>query len=169
MNEKDALKASFDRAHQLLDGTIADCTPDVLSHKPPCATIAPIGAIYAHVVVSEDILVNEVAGGGTTVIAGDRWGQKLGISDPVPFQTPGAVSLIADLTAFREYLKLVLDSAHRFIEAATDEDLRRMVDTPLGQMPVGTFVATIPATHIPMHMGEIAALKGIQGLKGFQF
>ena len=40
---------------------------------------------------------------------------------------------------------------------------------PVGESTVGCMIVNILATHFPQHIGEIAALKGVHGLKGLPF
>ena len=39
----------------------------------------------------------------------------------------------------------------------------------MGTTPMVQYVSSIPVLHLASHWGEIAALKGVQGLKGLPF
>ena len=74
-----------------------------------------------------------------------------------------------DLEVFREYAKAVGTATDEFLASATDEQLEKEIDGPVGKQPYITFLANIGVTHVAGHWGEIAALKGVQGLKGLPF
>ena len=44
--------------------------------------------------------------------------------------------------------------------------MERTFPTPDGDQPVGWTMVNILSTHFISHVGEIAALKGVQGLQG---
>ncbi len=50
-------------AHGLLEGTVADVTPEQVHWSPPGKAM-PLGATYAHVVISEDGAINGMIKGG---------------------------------------------------------------------------------------------------------
>jgi hypothetical protein len=49
------------------------------------------------------------------------------------------------------------------------EDLEIEIDTPIGKLGVGKLLETFVIWHINAHCGEIAALKGCWGVKGYPF
>ena len=77
--------------------------------------------------------------------------------------------LTVDLVAFREYAKAVAAATDDFLANATDQEMNKEVDSPVGKQPFITYFANLGLTHIAGHWGEIAALKGVQGLKGLPF
>lgn len=169
MKAQELLKAQFEQAHDFLGMTIADCTQEVLNHRLAGSTVNPIGGVYTHVAVAEDMLVNGLIRGAEPIIASDGWAAKLGVEEPGPFQTPEYMELIIDLPVVQECAKVVLASVGNFLTTASEEDLAKSVDTPLGTMPAITFLSNVASTHVAEHWGEIAALKGMQGLKGLSF
>ncbi len=46
-------------------------------------------------------------------------------------------------------------------------DLERTIDTPCGEFNLGQMLESFVIWHINAHCGEISALKGCQGLKGY--
>ncbi len=168
MEAKELLRAQFQTMHQFLDMTIADCSPEVLEKKDDAWTINKVGSIYAHVVLSEDTMLG-MAREGASVLKSDGWAEKLGISDASPRQDEHLADLTIDLKAFSEYAKAVAAATDDFLANATDEQLNKEVTSPMGKQPFITFFANIGLTHVSGHWGEIAALKGVQGLKGLPF
>ena len=169
MESRELLRAQFQTMHQFLDMTIADCSPDVLEKRDNAWTINKVGSIYAHVVLAEDMMLSGMGTGGEPVLRSDGWAEKLGIDDASPRQDERLADLTIDLEAFREYAKAVSAATDDFLANATDEQLGKEVESPMGKQPFITFFANIGLTHVAGHWGEIAALKGVQGLKGLPF
>lgn len=169
MEAKELLRAQFKTMHQFLDMTIADCSPEVLEKKDSAWTINKVGSLYAHVVLAEDMMLSGMGTGGEPVLKTGGWAEKLGISDASPRQDEHLADLTIDLAAFREYAKAVSAATDDFLANATDEQLNKEVESPMGKQPFITFFANIGLTHVAGHWGEIAALKGVQGLKGLPF
>ena len=168
MEARDLLRNQFKTMHQFLDMTIADCTPDVLDKKDDAWTINKIGSLYAHIVLGGDMMLS-MGKGGETVLKGDGWEEKLGVSSVSARQDEELAGMTIDLEAFREYSKAVGAAIDEFLANATDEQLEKEIDGPVGKQPFITFFANIGLTHVAGHWGEIAALKGVQGLKGLPF
>lgn len=168
MNAIELLRGQLKAAHQFLDMTIADCTPEAAKRKDENWNIKPIATIYAHIAASEDMMVNTMIRGGTPVLARNGWSDKLGIKDPSP-TLDSLDDFSAPIPTVREYAAAVFKETDEFLANASEDELSREIETPIGKMPAITFLANIVATHCPGHWGEIAALKGVQGLKGLPF
>ena len=168
MEARELLRPQFQTMHQFLDMTIADCSPEVLEQRDNGWTINKVGSLYAHTVLAEDAMLG-MGKGGELVFKSDGWAEKLGIDDASPRQDEHLADLTINLEAFREYAKAVASATDAFLANATDEQLNREVDSPVGKQPFITFFANIGLTHVAGHWGEIAALKGVQGLKGLPF
>ena len=169
MEAKELLRAQFQTMHQFMDMTIADCSPDVLEKKEDAWTINKVGSVYAHTVLSEDMMLNGMVEGREPVLKGDGWAEKLGVDAASARQDEHLAGMKIDLDLFREYAKAVAAATDDFLANATDEELNKEVDSPVGKQPFITFFANIGLTHVAGHWGEIAALKGVQGLKGLPF
>lgn len=167
MEAKELLRDQFKTMHQFMDMTIADCSPEVLEKKEDGWTINKVGTVYAHTVLSEDLMLSGMVDGREPVLKSDGWAKKLGIDDASPLEH--LADLTVDLVAFREYAKAVAAATDDFLANATDEELNKEVDSPVGKQPFITYFANLGLTHIAGHWGEIAALKGVQGLKGLPF
>ena len=168
MEARELLRAQFQTIHQFMDMTIADCSPEVLEKKDEAWTINKVGSLYAHLVLSEDMMLG-MGTGGDPVIKSDGWAEKLGIDDLSPRQDEHLADLTIDLKAFSEYAKAVAAATDDFLANAPDEQLNKEVESPMGKQPFITFFANIGLTHVAGHWGEIAALKGVQGMKGLPF
>ena len=75
-----------------------------------------------------------------------------------------------NLPMFREYAMVVYAATDAYIARLSDSDLARKVQTGfIGEQSVAFVISNILGWHIAEHTGEIAALKGVQGLKGLLF
>ena len=169
MEGKESLRQQFKTMHQSLAMTTADCTPEVLEKKDDGWTITKIGSLYAHIVLAEDMMLGGMGKGGELVLKSDGWEEKLGVDAASAHQDENLAGLKIDLDLFREYAKAVGAATDDFLANATDEQLNKKVDFAGGKQPFITFFANIGVTHVAGHWGEIAALKGVQGLKGLPF
>ncbi len=175
-----AMQKVLSAGHGVLEATMADVTAAVAAWNPP-GTALPIGACYAHVVVAEDGMVNGVLEGGVPLFLG-AWAGKTGLSalppgpdpkgGPMPDWTEWARAVTVDLAALRRYAVAVYAASDAFMAGLADEDLSHPLDLTafgLGMCTVGSFVTEGLAPHAFVHGGEIACLKGLQGLKGSPF
>jgi hypothetical protein len=70
-------------------------------------------------------------------------------------------------TDFQRYTADVWQATDTFLARATDDDLQqRTTVKPLGEMPVETAIGMMCLTHGFTHLGEIAHVRGLMGLKG---
>ncbi len=172
MSTQSAVRQQLAFWHGVLDQTVGDCAPEALNKQLPGATITSIASIYAHIAWSEDAIVHGMLQGRPPLYQADGWESKTGVA--FPGETPEikqewAGSLRMDLPKFQEYSKVVYGATDAYLDSLSEGDLGRKVQTPIGEQSVDWVLATILATHLPQHTGEIAALKGIQGLKGLPF
>lgn len=165
------LRSQYKGAHDVLEGTMADVAPDVLKWSPP-GVANSVGGNYAHVVASEDVVFRMLQG-EQPLMAGD-WAGRSGLSEPPPLgETMHAwdkrVNL--DLDALRAYAQAVYTNTDAYLASLTDADLETELD--LSAMGFGTqklgWLLNIMLANVQWHTGEIAALKGVQGYKGYPF
>ena len=70
------------------------------------------------------------------------------------------------------YAKAVFATTEEYISGLEDSDLEKTVDMSMfgmGDKPQGEMIHMMILGHVWSIMGEIAVLKGIQGLKGYPF
>ncbi len=166
--------------HELIEGTMADVTPEQAHWIPPGVAM-PIGATYAHVVVSEDGIVNGMFKGGTPLFAGP-WERRTGISEPPPGvdpRKPGMPDWSAwsrkvkvDLPSLRQYARAVYAATDDYLASLRGKDLDRPVDLSalgLGTSTMGFVINNGILGNAFTHCGEISCLKGLQGMRGYPF
>ena len=164
-------------ARKVLDGTMADVTQDQASFMPP-GIANPLGATYAHVVWSEDLVVQGMFRRVPPLFA-STWAGRTGLSEPMPAPGPQWADYAAwtrrvkvDLQALRQYAAAVAADTDAWIATLTEADLDRPLDLSgvgFGQHTLGTAIALLIANHLGTETGEIAVLKGIQGARGYPF
>ncbi len=174
------LREQLKSVHVLLEGTMADVTPEVAHWSPPGLAL-PIGAIYAHVVVSEDGVVNGMFREGAPLFA-SAWAGKTGLSELPPDvdpERPGLPDWSAwsrkvkvDLPALRDYARAVYAASDEFLASLRGKDLDRPVDLTAFGLGPSTMIFVINNAILGnafTHCGEIACLKGVQGKRGYPF
>ncbi len=82
MNAIEALRTQINASHEIVEGTVADLTQELADHQPE-GTAHPIGACYAHLLTTEDFIVNMVLRGQPPLMMGE-WADKSGMSAPPP-------------------------------------------------------------------------------------
>lgn len=158
--------------HDILEQTIGDCQQATLDTNLPGATITSIGSIYAHLVFAEDGILHGMLQGRPPLYQAQNWAARTGLAMPAmgEFKPEWARGVKLNLPVFREYAKAVYAATDAYIAGLSDADLERKVQTGfVGEQTVAFVMSSILAWHAAQHTGEIAALKGVQGLKGLPF
>src|SRR5262249_4419219 len=122
---------------------------------------------------AEDILIS---GGirGQQPLAMGEWAGKTGLSEPLP--GPGgdllawAKRVEVDLDQTRKYAQAVYANTLDYVGSLTQDDLGQQIEIPgFGKNTRAYFLNIIAVIHPSNHCGEIAAVKGINGLQGYPF
>jgi hypothetical protein len=74
-----------------------------------------------------------------------------------------------DLPALHDYAKAVAEALQGWLGSLAPEDLERTIKTPIGEYTLAQMIGLFIVWHIDAHCGEISALKGCQGVKGYPF
>jgi hypothetical protein len=111
---------------------------------------------------------------GSTPLLMGEWAGKTGASEPPP--PPGgdtfgwANRVKVDLEATQKYAQAVYANTEAYVSSLSAEDLERIVDIPgFGKEPLAYFLSIAAVIHPSNHIGEVSALKGVQGAKGYPF
>ncbi|MCH6565729.1 MAG: DinB family protein [Proteobacteria bacterium] len=127
---KTLLREQFKSAHGILEGTMQDVTEEQAQWSPPGKAI-PLGATYAHAVMSEDAMLNGMVKGAAPLFATTFAGKTgLGENPPAPDQPweTWSRSVKIDLGALRAYAKAVYASTDEYLGSAGDDELAREMD-----------------------------------------
>ena len=144
-----------------------DMTEEQLQWRPP-GIANPIVSLVAHAIGGQDNAVNVVAQGKPKVWDANNWGEKLKISPVGRQDLEAGRNLRVDIELFKEYANEVFASVDAFLDQAKPEDLDREVQGFGGNMvPLGRQLSIFLVTHFMGHLGEVSALKGCQGGKGW--
>jgi len=158
-------------AFELLDMVMADVTPE-MAHTTPPGIANPLAAIYAHAVIDLDTIPNYLLQGKAPLYQ-SSWAGKTGISDPQWQATfDWARSVQVDLPTARQYAQAAYESTDSFLASLTEADLTREIDLSgvgFGARTLSWCITALVVSHLNNMVGEISALKGIQGAKGYPF
>jgi hypothetical protein len=160
----------LDEAHKLMEATLGDATREQL-HYAPSGRALPVGAAYAHVIYSEDILVQQAKGekplfeSGVATGASEHhpnflhedWNQYADWTRRVRF----------DLPQLRTYAQQVYANSDAWLATLTEADLDKP-DEFLHQSLAHLITRALIA-HVDNLTGEISAIKGVQGMQGYPF
>lgn len=170
MKVQDVARSQLGFWHGVCGGIMGDCG-EAMNKQLSGATITSIGSVYAHSVWSEDAIVNGMLQGKPPIFKADGWEAKTGTAFPGDQPSIGdwAKSFKMDYPKFQEYANAVFANTDSYLASLSDADLDKKIQTPIGEQTIGWAVTTLLGTHFPQHVGEIAALKGVHGLKGLPF
>lgn len=174
MDTVSLIKTQMEGSHGLLEQTMADVTPELAQWLPP-GVANPIGATYAHAVIREDLMLNDLLKSAAPIAATASAG-NMGLSEMPPSGGDGYTewtrNVKIDLPALKEYAQAVYNGTSDYLSSLSAADLERPVDLSnfgLGKQNVAFVLTNILDWHIDAHCGEISCLKGLQGVKGYPF
>ena len=156
-------------ARRQVDVVMQDLTDEQFNWLPP-GTLSPISATFIHIVAGEDYQIQVVAQGRPRLWEAQAWGEKVGVPNP-PNPNGGwdvykTVQLaVAPVLAYQQAVRAATDA---YLAGLTMEELGREVNYARRAMPVANLLMML-VVHSASHAGEIAAIKGMQGVKGLPF
>jgi hypothetical protein len=167
MNGVQAEKETLALVHEYLQAAFDGCEGEVLTRMVPGATVGPIGAIYLHAISAEDWAVQQLIQGKPKIADTGGWFARLGMEQT---GDPDWSKANMDLAAMEEFRKAVHSATDAYLNSITDADLDREIDW-FGRAThnIAWVLADVVHAHVSVHAGEIAALKGVMGLKGLPF
>lgn len=167
-----AIRSAFAGAHDWYRGTVADVGPAEANHVPPGAC-HPIGALMAHILHSEDFLLNTAVRGAPPLWERDGWGERLGGEMLLAQDAATARAYTCDPRQLGAYAEAVFANTDAVLAGLTDAELdRELALVRFGfpeDMPLGAFLTRLLVGNTYAHTGEISALKGTLEMKGYPF
>jgi len=157
-------------AWEWLEATVADVTPDEANWWPP-GTANSIGTTYLHVVINADVELGRLVFDCEPLIDRD-WGGDVGQGvpyDPEQFDDWHR-DVAVDWTRLHDYGRAVHAEVVSWFGALTEDQLTRPVDMTrfdLGMWEGRELLELHGFSHVRIHGGEIAVLKGLQGGRGW--
>ena len=173
MNSVELIQYSLGFAFDILEQLVSDLTQEQADWQPP-GNVNPIGALYWHIIGYVDEIVHDWGMGQTPLKQITDWQEKVVLTSPPldPEDPMGELRAIreglrVDLPALHDYARATSQVVQDWVATLTPEDLERPIDTPIGELKMGQMLEAFIIWHINVHCGEISALKGYQGLKGY--
>jgi hypothetical protein len=131
----------------------------------PPGTCNEIAKTHVHALSSVDFFVNGLVGGGELSWPAVAQAHGLPASPLEIWKHEGAIPV----AAINEYGQKVQQSALERVASMTDADLDREIETQFFGTKSVAWLLQLAGNHAAGHAGDIAAVKGMQGLKGLPF
>ncbi|MHB1132824.1 MAG: DinB family protein [Chloroflexota bacterium] len=160
-----AVSTAFDALEQVM----TDVAEEQAWWVPP-GQANPIGALYLHTLYDVDAIVNRMFQDRPPLWDSVGFGARIGGTIDLNLELEWARVVRFDLAVAREYARVVHAAALNYIQSLTPEDFDRIIPSQLSERTtLGQLIHTFVVWHVDVHCGEISALKGVQGLKGYSF
>lgn len=166
MDALDLLKTQVTGLRRDYANIIGDMSSQQLHWVPP-GVANTISSTMLHSIGFVDNTVHRTAQGKTSIWDSGNWQQKLGTPQIGRQDLEGGRKLKLDIDLVKQYVSEVLAASQAYLNALGPGDLDRKVVTPRGENALGNLLSTAFVTHFADHMGEMSALKGCQGGKGW--
>jgi hypothetical protein len=163
------IQKQFGGVRKQVEAVLKDTTQEQLNWTPP-GTANSIGVTLVHMITSEDIFFHQFLQCEKSLWETENWGEKIGLSAP-PGHTHGWEEIknkTLELEPVLAYGKSVWAASDAYIGCLTTAILDNKVTIFTSERSVADIVA-LQASHILGHAGEMAAIKGMQGVKGLPF
>lgn len=164
------LRDQFEQSKSVLEGTLEGVTDEV-AHHDPGGKVGTIAANLAHIITGMDAFLLAKSAGNPPMMA-TSFADKHGMSELPPQDGDSSQwykTVRVDLDAMRSYGKAVFQAVDDHLASLTDEDLEQEIDMGNFGQQKHSWLFTIMLLNNSWHTGEIAAIKGMQGLKGYPF
>ena len=166
-NAVSLLRRQYAQSFEWFQGTMDGVTDEVAQYQPAGSPVA-VGGQAAHIVTGADFFILHFAKGDPPLALSSHADQH-GLSElpPQGAWEEWGNSVEVDMVVFHEYAKAVFAAVDAYLAGLSDEDLSKDVDMgPFGTQSL-EWVFNIMLLNTYSHTGEIAAIKGLQGLKGY--
>jgi hypothetical protein len=152
-----------------IDASMKDTTVGQLNWTPP-GTSSPISAVFVHLLNSEDFFIQAVIQGKPKLWEAGGWGEKTGVKNTPDFggNWDEYRHMTLALQPVLAYQRVVYEATDSYLDKLTSEELERKVKFAGGEHSVAAMILHTTC-HTLTHAGEIAVLKGIQGVKGLPY
>jgi hypothetical protein len=173
------LRQQVQNAHQTFEGTLGELAP-ADAHREPGGRAYKVAANYAHLIFSEDAIVNGLFRGERPLFAAE-WAGRTGFSEPMPSPAledfgqqheAWARRVTADLPAVRAYGQAVEQATEAWVGSLSAADLDRPFTPPwpgTPAMPLAMAITVFVIGHAYSLAGEMSAGKGVLGFQGYPF
>ena len=168
MDTKQYLQNQIESMKGLQDAAVNNLTDEQLMYLPE-GTVSPIGVIWLHMVYSEDCFIAILMQKPTLWEAGG-WKERFELENAPDFGENWSAFQESKITVdlLEAYTQAVREETSACLEATSSESLDEKVKFFSESDPKAD-VWVLLSQHALLHSGEIAALKGLQGVKGLPF
>jgi hypothetical protein len=151
------------------DASMKDTTVEQFNWTPP-GTASPISAIFIHLLNSEDFFIQTIIQGKPKLWEEGGWGEKTCVKNTPDYggNWDEFKHITLALEPILAYQRAAYAATDSYLDKLTPDELERKVKFAGGEHTVASMVIHT-ACHTLSHAGEIAVLKGIQGVKGLPF
>jgi hypothetical protein len=137
-------------------------TPQRAAWRAEGSTTNPIGLTLLHMFQGEDAAVQEAQSRPPLFQFGNRV-TRMGVETNDPWKATAT----PDLPALWEYGAAVAAATSAWLDTVSPAVLDEQIETPRGPRPRAVRLSLSLVMHKMTHLGEVAALLGMQGIKGF--
>jgi uncharacterized damage-inducible protein DinB len=169
MDVKTYIQQQMDRVRGDTQAVLQGITDEQLNWPPP-GTVSPISTILIHMLAAEDYFIQTLIGGQAPFWAVQQWGEKIGVPAP-PAQGDNwdeFKTVKISLAPVLDYAQAIRPATDAYLAGLTAEELDRRVVFHGDKLPVAQ-VLMILVSHSACHTGEMAAIKGMQGIQGLPY
>lgn len=170
------IKEEIKNAREVFEGTIANLTPE-LAHKDPGGKAMTIAGAYAHLIFSEDYIIHGMLQEVEPLFK-TEFADKTGASALMPNMNNENFpeqheewykNIKLELDKFKAYSQAVFKDTDKYIDTLKNEDLDKEINLGWANKTVAYLLFAYIAAHMNNLTGEISALKGVLGAKGYAF
>jgi hypothetical protein len=165
------LSSQLKEAHEGFLATLEGTTDEQANFQPQGKALS-IAAIWTHLIESEDMFLSAISGQPTIESTGSP--DKFGFSAPQPMENwaeeypKWAHQVKVHVAPLTNFTKQVFEASEKFIAGLTPEKLEQTKDLgSMGSPTIEHIVSAYMIGHCYSITGEVSAIKGVQGLKGY--
>lgn len=163
----DALTLLRDQAalvNSLIPQMIKNVTPELASWRMEGSVANPIGAIMLHMYEVEDRTV-QAAQDRPSIFVSGGWAERIGVD----LDSLWTATVAPDLSALAAYAAEVTAASDAYLCSLAPGAMDEEISTAQGSRPRAARLSLLVVLHKMNHLGDISALLGAQGVKGFPF
>jgi len=170
------IKDQLKEAHSQFEATVADIKSEHL-HTLPGGKALPLGSLVAHLVFSEDVIVNGMILKKHPLYT-TTWKEKTGVSAPLPAMDDKwktahwewSQTVKVRLPQLLKYMRAVFETTEKYVASLKNDDLEKEIDLgSWGKKPLSNLLVGFVIAHTNNLTGEISAIKGVNGAQGYPF
>lgn len=161
----DVIRVQAKMVADLLAQSFAGVTPEQSSWHQEGSKANTIGPTFIHAHLTEDRFVSRQQE-RPSIFESGSWQERLGFDPSQPWYG----QQVTDVDACRDYAAEVSAQTQAYLGALDPAELDKTIEMgPFGGQPLAFGLSLTTVLHKMGHLGEISALLGEQGEKGFPF